>query len=64
VQELYQAGFPSDEFADDPPVLYRLPRSGTDIILVTQEAIVNREVVLARFRIVNGRFILRSSAPE
>jgi hypothetical protein len=64
VQGLYQAGFPSDEFADDPPVLYRLPRRGTDIILVTQEAIVNREVVLARFRIVNGRFILRSSAPE
>lgn len=58
VRELYQAGFPGAEFADDPPVLYRLPRKGTDILLVTQEAIAGREAVLARYRLQDGRFVL------
>jgi hypothetical protein len=58
VKALYGANFPGDEFADDPPVLYRLPRRGTDILLVTQEAIAGREVVLARLRLKNGRFLL------
>jgi len=58
VKALYGANFPGDEFADDPPVLYRLPRHGTDIVLVTQEAIVGNEVVLARLRLKNGRFLL------
>lgn len=57
VKELYKANFLSDEFTDDPPVLYRLPRRGTDILLVTQEAIVGREVILARFNLTNGHFI-------
>jgi len=58
VRELYRAAFPGDEFADDPPVLYRLPRKGTDILLVTQEALAGREAVLARYRLQDGRFIL------
>jgi len=62
VKVLYQAGFPDNEFADDPPVLYRLPRRGTDIVLVTQEAIAGREVVLARLRLENGRFMAASPA--
>lgn len=57
VKELYRACFPDDEFADDPPVLYRLPRRGTDIVLVTQEAIAGKEIVLARLRLRNGRFL-------
>ena len=55
VQALYAREFPGDEFADDPPVLYRLPRRGTDIVLVTQEAICGREAVLARLRLADGR---------
>lgn len=56
VRQLYRAAFPNGESADDPPVLYRLPRRGTDILLVSQEAIAGREVVLARFRLADGRF--------
>jgi hypothetical protein len=59
VKELYRSRFPDDENSDDPPVLYRLPRRGTDIVLVTQETITGREVVLARFSLRNGRFIPR-----
>lgn len=58
IKELYRAEFPGDEFADDPPVLYRLPRQGSDILLVTQEPIAGREAVLARYRLQAGRFIL------
>jgi len=58
VSELYHAAFPGDEFADDPPVLYRLPRKGTDLLLVTQEALAGREAILARYRLQDGRFIL------
>ncbi len=56
VKELYRACFPGDEFADDPPVLYRLPRRGMDIVLVTQEAIAGKEIILARFHLEGGRF--------
>jgi len=58
VKKLYRHHFAGDENGDDPPVLYRLPRRGTDIILVSQEAIAGREVVLTRFRLRDGRFIL------
>jgi hypothetical protein len=64
VNGLYQASFANNEFTADPPVLYRLPRRGTDIVLVSQETIAGREVVLARLRLRDGRFILRSPAPE
>lgn len=57
VRRLYRAAFPDGESADDPPVLYRLPRHGTDIVLVTQEAIAGREVILVRLRLINGRFV-------
>lgn len=63
VRELYRASFPGDEFADDPPVLYRLPRRGTDILLVTQEALAGREAVLARLRLRDGRFAAEVPAP-
>jgi len=56
VRALYHREFPGDESADDPPVLYRLPRRGTDILLVSQEAICGREAVLARLGLANGRF--------
>ena len=56
VKALYRREFPGADSADDPPVLYRLPRQGTDIVLVTQEAIAGREVVLARLRLIDGRF--------
>ena len=56
VKAFYNREFPGDEFAGDPPVLYRLPRRGTDIVLVTQEALCGREAVLARRRLANGRF--------
>ena len=59
IKGLYKAIFPNDELAADPPVLYRLPRRGTDILLVTQEAIVGKEIILARFRLINGRFIIQ-----
>ena len=59
VKELYCRRFPDDENSDDPPVLYRLPRRGTDIVLVTQEAVAGREIVLARLSLRNGRFIRR-----
>ena len=61
MRELYRANFPGDEFADDPPVLYRLPRRGTDITLVTQEAIAGREAVLACFPWTTAAFKLRNS---
>lgn len=56
VKALYRREFPGDESADGPPVLYRLPRQGTDILLVTQEAVAGREAVLARLRLIDGRF--------
>ena len=56
VMALYRKEFPGGESADDPPVLYRLPRRGTDIALVTQEAVAGREAVLARLRLIDGRF--------
>ena len=56
VRQLYRAAFPDGESAADPPVLYRLPRQGTDLLLVTQEAVAGREVELARLQLIDGRF--------
>jgi hypothetical protein len=64
VRELFRAKFPGEDFAGDPPVLYRLPRRGTDITLVTQEAIAGREAVLARLFLANGRFTAAAPMPE
>ena len=62
MKDLYRANFPGDEFANDPPVLYRLPRRGSDILLVTQKAIAGREVILTRWCLENGRFIHQGSS--
>lgn len=63
VRGLYREAFHDGESADDPPVLYRLPRRGTDILLVTQEAVAGREAVLARLRLIDGRFTAAAAAP-
>ena len=50
----------NDEFAESPPVIYVLPRYGTDITVVTQEDITGHKFTLATYAYTNGKFILKT----
>ncbi|MEI6123786.1 MAG: hypothetical protein WCQ95_09160 [Bacteroidota bacterium] len=56
----YKALVGTDDFADNPPVIYVLPRYGTTINVVTQEDITGHKIILASYSYVNGKFLLKN----
>ncbi len=50
----------NDEFAESPPVIYVLPRYGTEITVVTQEDITGHKFTLATYAYINGKFSLKT----
>ncbi len=56
IRQLYAGRNGPAEFAQDPPVVYQLPRFGTGIELRVQEQIVGKSIILGVLRLKDGRF--------
>ena len=54
----YRSKAGADEFTDEPPVLYVLPRYGTSLRVITQSSITGKpETELATYKYSNGVFV-------
>lgn len=49
----------NDEYANEPPVLYVLPRYGTTIKVITQKDICGKSLELFTYTYLNGKFNLK-----
>jgi hypothetical protein len=60
LSEKYASMVGKDEFTEQPPVLYVLPRYGTSIKVITQKQITDKEITLATYSYMNGKFVLNT----
>ena len=58
IQKRYKKVFGSSYGEDEIPVLYEIPRHGTTLWVVTQEAFTGKKKKLAGYNFKNGKFIL------